>query len=133
MDADRLKHLEFIQAAITRMANHSFLLKGWGATIIAALLALGSKDSERSLVYAGIVPVALFSILDAYYLCKERDFRCLYDLVREESTKVPPLSMTLPEGETQAQIFDTVGSFSIWGYWGALAFAAFLCAHFLIR
>jgi hypothetical protein len=35
------KHLELIQAVISRMAGNSFLLKGWSVTLAAALLALG--------------------------------------------------------------------------------------------
>ncbi len=29
----KIKHLEFIQAAINRMAGNSFLLKGWTVTL----------------------------------------------------------------------------------------------------
>jgi len=36
----KLKHLEFIQQAINRMASNLFLLKGWTVTLIAAMFAL---------------------------------------------------------------------------------------------
>ena len=38
----KLKHLEMIQAVITRMAKNSFLLKGWSITLTAAIFALGT-------------------------------------------------------------------------------------------
>jgi hypothetical protein len=31
-----LKHLEFVQAVITRLANNSFLMKGWALTVAGA-------------------------------------------------------------------------------------------------
>ena len=43
----KLKHLEFIQGIITRMANNSFMLKGWAVTLVAGIFALSSKDSDQ--------------------------------------------------------------------------------------
>ena len=40
----KLKHLEFIQGAVGRMASNLFLLKGWTITLIAALFALAAKS-----------------------------------------------------------------------------------------
>ena len=36
----KLKHLEFIQNAINRMASNSFIIKGWCITLIVGLFAL---------------------------------------------------------------------------------------------
>jgi hypothetical protein len=33
---DKIKHLEMIQAVISRLANNSFLLKGWSITLVSA-------------------------------------------------------------------------------------------------
>ena len=46
MQEKKLKHLEFIQQAVNRMASNLFLLKGWTVTLIAALFALAAKDSK---------------------------------------------------------------------------------------
>jgi hypothetical protein len=46
MEEKKLKHLEFIQGVISRMASNLFLLKGWTITLIAALFALAAKDSK---------------------------------------------------------------------------------------
>ena len=45
MEKDILhKEIDLIQGVITRMANNSFLLKGWIVSLIAVLLAL-TKDT----------------------------------------------------------------------------------------
>jgi len=43
---ERLKHLEFVQPLVPRMAGYSFLLKGWTVTLSAALFALAAKDAN---------------------------------------------------------------------------------------
>jgi len=78
----KLKHLEFLQFAINRMASNSFLLKGWSVTLVAALFALAAKDSDKKYIVVAYFPVLVFWILDAYFLSKEKLFRELYDAVR---------------------------------------------------
>jgi uncharacterized membrane protein len=78
----KIKHLEFIQTIINRMAGNSFLIKGWAITLVAALFALSSKDANKNYIIISFLPVIIFWILDAYFLSRERAFRCLYDKVR---------------------------------------------------
>jgi len=78
----KIKHLEFIQTIINRMAANSFLIKGWAITLVAALFALSSKDANKNYIIISFLPVIIFWILDAYFLSRERAFRCLYDKVR---------------------------------------------------
>lgn len=93
------KHLEFIQAAIGRMANNSFLLKGWTVTLSAALFALAAKDANPSFAAIALLPTFAFWALDAYYLRLERQYRCLYDEVievaKEGACAVQPYSMSV--------------------------------------
>ena len=42
----KLKHLEFIQKTIERMAKNSFLLKGWSLTLTTALIAISVKEKN---------------------------------------------------------------------------------------
>ena len=42
----KLKHLEFIQAAIARMATNSFLFKGWAMTIAVGIAAFAAADTK---------------------------------------------------------------------------------------
>src|SRR5437016_12167506 len=79
---NKRKHLEFIQAAVGRMASNLFLLKGWTITLIAALFTLAAKDADKTYFLIAYVPAILFWGLDGYFLSQERRFRALYDNVR---------------------------------------------------
>jgi len=80
--SDKHKHLEFLQAAINRMAGNLFLLKGWTVTLIAALFALAAKDANAIYAALAYFPLIVFWTLDGYFLAQERCFRALYDHVR---------------------------------------------------
>ena len=92
MEYDRTKHLELLQAVISRMASNSFALKGWSVTVTAALLGLATKDSNPRFAIIALYPALAFWGLDAYYLRQERRFRALYDAVRSDSD-VQPFAM----------------------------------------
>jgi len=79
---NKIKHLELIQAVIGRMANNSFLLKGWSVVLVSAFFALAARDANPSFVYLAYFPALSFWILDGYYLWQEQLFRALYDHVR---------------------------------------------------
>jgi len=79
---DRVKHLELIQAVVSRMANNSFLLKGWTVTLAGALLTLAAKETEAKFALIALLPALAFWGLDAFYLRHERLFRRLYEFVR---------------------------------------------------
>jgi len=81
------KEIDLIQAVISRMANNSFLLKGWLVSLVAIIIAM-TKDSIVSdeSIYFGIIMLLLvtaFWYLDAFFLHKERCYRKLYDWVIE--------------------------------------------------
>jgi hypothetical protein len=78
----KIKHLEFIQSVISRMAGNSFLLKGWSVTLVAALFALAAKDADKGYIIVAYFPVIVFWLLDGYFLSMERRYRGLYDEVR---------------------------------------------------
>jgi hypothetical protein len=81
----KLKHLEFIQAAINRMASSSFLLKGWTVTLVGGLLALTFKEIDRRYLLIALLVIGLFWLLDSYYLARERGFIGLYEDVRKKN------------------------------------------------
>jgi hypothetical protein len=83
MPEDKSKYLEFLQAAITRMASNSFVAKGWSVTLATALFAFAAKDGNPRFAAVGILPVVLFWSLDAYYLALERRFRDLYNTAKD--------------------------------------------------
>ncbi len=72
-----------IQGVINRMANNSFLLKGWSVILVSALFALSAKDSNICFILLAYFPAFSFWILDGYFLQQENLFRKLYDNVRK--------------------------------------------------
>ena len=78
----KIKHLEFIQGVINRLASDSFRLKGWSVVLVSALFVLSAREGRPELVSMAIVPVFVFWGLDGYFLWQERLFRVLYDHVR---------------------------------------------------
>lgn len=79
----KLKHLELVQGVINRMANNSFMLKGWTVTLVAGVFVLAEKDTDKLYFLVAYVPILVFWGLDAYYLRQERLYRSLYDKVRQ--------------------------------------------------
>lgn len=79
---NKIKHLEMIQGVINRMANNSFLLKGWSVILVSALFALAAKDTNIIFILLAYFPALAFWILDGYFLHQEKLFRKLYDKVR---------------------------------------------------
>jgi len=79
------KEIDLIQGVINRMANNSFLLKGWLVSLIAVVLAL-TKDTivATDLSYFNVIlllPVVVFWYLDAFFLHREKCYRKLYEWV----------------------------------------------------
>lgn len=72
------KHLDYVQNAITRMADNSFKIKGLCVTIVSAFLGLCIKYKEPEMLLILCFPVIFFWLLDGYYLQQERKFRCIY-------------------------------------------------------
>ena len=79
MTSEQLKHLDYIQSTINRMADNSFKVKGWMVTLISALMALYVNTEKISFLLVAFIPMFVFWFLDAYYLQQERKFRGLYD------------------------------------------------------
>lgn len=77
-------HLGFIQGAINRMGSNSFLIKGWSVTLVVALFALATKDTNKTFILLAFFSALLFWWLDAFILHQEKLFRQLYEAVRTE-------------------------------------------------
>ncbi len=99
---NKRKHLEFIQTTIGRLAENSFLLKGWAITIVAGIFALSPSDHAWKLIVVADSLVLIFWLLDSYYLRQERLFRALYNHVRKFRGKAIDFNMdtkVLPKQE----------------------------------
>ena len=91
----KLKHLEFIQNTITRMAHNSFLLKGWCITVVGAIIGLNKDGIDWEITMLAIFLTLMFWILDGYFLSQERYFRARYDEVRQKDPKDIDFKMQL--------------------------------------
>ena len=89
----KLKHLEMIQNIINRMANNSFLLKGWSVTLVAGIFALSNKEADKIYFLVAYIPVLVFWGLDSYYLFQERLYRSLFDKIRGEDENAIDFSL----------------------------------------
>lgn len=85
----QLKHLDYIQAIITRMAQHSFALKGWCSSLVLAFIGVLIKEGAvNPWCWTPALPViCCFWGLDAYYLRREKLFRALYDKVSQDAVE----------------------------------------------
>ena len=92
----KLKHLEFIQNAINRMANNSFIIKGSCITLAAALIELlEKKDIDKCYIAFSFLPLLFFWFLDAFYLKTERQYRRLYTDISKKGKKEIDFSMDI--------------------------------------
>lgn len=128
MHPQRLKHLEMLQQIISRMANNSFLIKGWSLTLISAILTFSTatKDITQSNMYfvllIALLPALAFWYLDAYFLRQERLFRKLYDHYRTEQITTPSdFSMnTAPVEANVASLGQVMVSHTLRLFYGTL-------------
>lgn len=73
------KEIDLLQSCISRMAQNSFLIKGWTVTLFAVLLGLLPERVNPRLfgvVMLGIT--AMFWFLDGFFVKTERNYRALY-------------------------------------------------------
>ena len=112
MTDDERKHLEMIQAAITRMASNSFVAKGWSVTAVSALLAFAAGTKHQWIALIALLPTIVFWSLDGYYLALERRYRCLFNA----AAKIPKTDGSLAAAPTvfslDASPYETDAPFS---------------------
>jgi len=118
---EKLKHLEFIQNVIARMNSNSFLLKGWCITLVAALIALSAKDSDKTYLLIGFLPLPAFWVLDAFYISKERQYRQLYKKVSSYSPNQIDFSMSTKDfGKGINSWLGCILSKTLWPFYGTI-------------
>jgi hypothetical protein len=80
------KEIDLIQACITRMANNSFLLKGWYISLITVVLSiLFSQDCDIKLICLFMFVITIiFWGLDGFFLKIETLYRWKYNWVITE-------------------------------------------------
>lgn len=117
---DKRAHLQFIQAAITRMSDASAAIKRHAIVVALAVLGSAQLSHQKVLAVAGVAITLVFALLDASYLRRERGFRLLYDEVRSEpAEKVVDFRMTQPLNSHSLR--NSLFSWSVGGLYISLA------------
>lgn len=116
----QVKHLEMIQAIVTRLGNGSFLIKGWTMTLAGAFLGFAVNRASWKIAAVAIIPVAGFWILDSYYLRQERLFRALYEEARKPGTAVELFSMNVGPYMSSIRWKNVVVSHTMVNFYGLL-------------
>jgi len=76
------KEIDLIQDCIKRMANNSFLIKGWTVSLIAVVLALAKDKIDFFYIcLILLVPILGFWYLDTFFLRTEKMYRKMYEWV----------------------------------------------------
>ncbi len=119
MDA-KLKHLDHIQAAISRMATNSFLFKGWAITIASGLAAFGAADTKAALLAIALVTTNMFWGLDAYYLRLERGFIALHTIVAAKPEASIDFSMAIDKTKPVGKWLKACFRPHIWLFYGTI-------------
>ncbi len=116
----KLAHLGMIQGIITRMAGFSANAKNFCITIIAALVGISFQQRLPELLPAALVVVAVFAVLDIYYLAQERRFRRHYKaVVSRQLAEGGRLDLSPPK-LTFGQYWSATRSFSTGGFYALL-------------
>ena len=133
-EEDRRKHLDFIQAVITRMSAASSNVKGWLLPVVTATYGFALIQHSRAVALLGLAAVVLFMFLDANYLRQERAYRRLYDTVAQGMRAVPRFSLDPSEADDpipasagwRERVGTVVGrwvpAWSVWSSWSILPF-----------
>ena len=131
MTSEQLKHLDYIQSTINRMADNSFKVKGWMVTLISALMALYVNTEKISFLLVAFIPMFVFWFLDAYYLQQERKFRGLYD--DAVAGNVHCFSMTTSQYDTSKYSFtNSFWSKTIFPLYGTMVLLNFILLLILL-
>src|SRR5450755_3204300 len=128
----KLKHLDYIQAAISRMATNSFLFKGWAITIAAGLSAFGAVNTKSALLIIALISTIMFWGLDGYYLWLERGFVRLYNEVALKKEANIDFSMKIDKSHATWNWFKTCWRHHLWVFYGTIIVVDFI-GIFMIR
>ena len=107
-----LGHLQIVQGVIQRIAENSRSCKVWCVTLVSAILVLVAQTKESQHALIALAPIALFWLLDSYYLALERGFRESYNAlvgkVHDGQLRISDLFEVVPGGSTARGFFSAM-------------------------
>jgi hypothetical protein len=117
-------HLSIIQNVIQRMADNSSACKAWCVTLVSAVLVIVADKGRPEFAWIALLPTVVFATLDAYYLALEKGFRNSYNdfifRLHGKSLRSIDLYSITPKGSLSRLQFDSIKSFSVWGFYLSL-------------
>lgn len=117
-------HLGILQGVIQRMASNSTSCKAWCVTLVSAVLVIVADKGNPEYAWIALLPTIVFAALDAYYLALEKGFRNSYNSfvrkLHEKQLIVEDLYSVLPSGNLSKLQFESLKSFSVWGFYISL-------------
>jgi hypothetical protein len=117
----KVKHLEMVQAIVSRMSNQSATIKNYCITVTTAVCGFAITLQRPLVALLAVFPITTFALLDAQYLRLERCFRALFDRVRLADWGTPPdFEINLKTAPT-VRYWSTVCSWSILTFYAPLA------------
>lgn len=128
--ADWHKHMDYVQAIIARLANNSFVMKGWALTLTSALLGFAATRGDALLAFLALVAVLAFWFLDAYFLRQERAFRLMFADVA--SKNVAGFNLNPARYAEQVKWWPVLRSVSLGVFYGALLMLSLVLATILL-
>ena len=112
MKETKSKHIDLVQSIITRMAQNSFVIKGWMITIVVGLFFIDKKEEDNLqnnfLIY--LFPIIGFWLLDSYYLWQERLYRKLYGSVISNLKESSDLKLSVEEFKNSTKYLSALFS-----------------------
>ena len=129
------KEIDLIQGCINRMANNSFLIKGWALSVFAGATAFTQGENLSNLVllvFTTIIPFICFWVLDAYYLKIERKYRAMYNerIVKRNNNDMSDLYKLNPHKYEVNSIAKIMFSQTLFVFYGIPFFACVIVLFF---
>lgn len=130
-------HLQIMQGVIQRMASNSTSCKAWCITIVSAILVLIADKNKPEFAWLALVPSLLFLALDAYYLALEKAFRASYNsfIAKLHNNQLYPedLFSVIPKDNMSKHQIESIKSFSVWGFYGALVLLVVIAKTLILQ
>ena len=95
---------------ITRMAQNSFVIKGWMITIVVGLFLFLQNDNLQNNFLIYLFPIIGFWLLDSYYLWQERLYRKLYGSVISNLKESSDLKLSVEEFKNSTKYLSALFS-----------------------
>lgn len=130
-------HLGILQNVIQRMAANSSANKTWCVTLVSAVLVIVADKGKPEYTYIALLPTFAFAALDTYYLALEKAFRNSYnDFISKLHSKTLTaidLYSVAPQGSMSALQWESLKSFSIWGFYFSIIILIFITKFIAIN